>query len=159
MVRAHSRATSVSVINGNSRRNSTAADSLPPRSNAARKRRLLPRTQRNIPGAWGRTPRPAMSSTASASIGRHGAAARQVAAEHARAGAEGQASRTTIRRTGRLLAPSMPMSSSTLPGRPPQPSRRMRSMMSRISISPCAMCVSEIIRSLPQRSQVMRRYL
>jgi hypothetical protein len=39
----------------------------------------------------------------------------------------------------------------------PQPSCRMRSMMSRISISPCAMCVSAIIRSLPQRSRTMRR--
>ena len=29
---------------------------------------------------------------------------------------------STIRRTGRLLTPSMPVSSSTLPGRPPQPS-------------------------------------
>jgi hypothetical protein len=64
---------------------------------------------------------------------------------------------STIRRTGRLLTPSMPVSSSTLPARPPQPSCRMRSMVSRISISPWGMCVSAIIRSLPQRSHTMRR--
>jgi hypothetical protein len=29
--------------------------------------------------------------------------------------------------------------------------------MSRISMSLCAMCISEIIRSLPQRSHIMRR--
>ena len=45
--------------------------------------------------------------------------------------------RSTMRRTGRLLTLSMPVSSSTFPARPPQPSCRMRSMMSRISISPC----------------------
>ncbi len=38
---------------------------------------------------------------------------------------------STIRRTGRLLAPSMPVSSSTLPAFPPQPSWRMRARMSR----------------------------
>ena len=37
-----------------------------------------------------------------------------------RAGA--RQSRNTIRRTGRLLTPSMPVSNSALPARPPQPS-------------------------------------
>jgi hypothetical protein len=44
-----------------------------------------------------------------------------------------------------------------VPARPPQPSWRMRSRMSRIGMSPWGMCVSEIIRSLPQRSHTMRR--
>jgi len=44
-------------------------------------------------------------------------------------------SRSTIRRTGRLLAPSMPVSSSAFPGRPPQPSWRIRSMQSDKRIS------------------------
>jgi hypothetical protein len=38
-------------------------------------------------------------------------------------------------RTGRLLAPSMPVSHSTFAGLPPQPSWRMRLMMSRIGMS------------------------
>jgi hypothetical protein len=46
--------------------------------------------------------------------------------------------RMAIRRTGRLLAPSTLVTNSTLPGRPPQPSWRMRAMMSRISMSPRA---------------------
>jgi hypothetical protein len=51
----------------------------------------------------------------------------------------------------------IPVSSSALPARPPQPSWRMRSRISRISMSPRGMCVSEIIRSLTQRSHTMRR--
>ena len=43
-----------------------------------------------------------------------------------------QSPRSTIFRTGRLLAPSMPVSSSTFPTRPPHPSGRIRAMMSRI---------------------------
>ena len=35
----------------------------------------------------------------------------------------------TIRRTGRLVTPSMPVSNSTLPARPPQASWRMRLMI------------------------------
>ena len=62
---------------------------------------------------------------------------------------------STIRRTGRLK-PSIPVSRSALAARPPQPGR-MRSRMSRISMSPWGMCVLEIIRSLPQRSHMMRR--
>jgi hypothetical protein len=50
----------------------------------------------------------------------------------------------------------MPVSTSALPGRPPQPSWRMRLMMSRISMPPCGVCVSNSMLSLPQRSQVMR---
>jgi hypothetical protein len=42
----------------------------------------------------------------------------------------------TIRRTGRLLTPSTLVSSSTLPARPPQPSWRMRAMMSRMRMAP-----------------------
>ena len=38
---------------------------------------------------------------------------------------------STILRTGRLEAPSMPVSSSAFPARPPQPSWRIRAMMSR----------------------------
>ena len=38
---------------------------------------------------------------------------------------------SSIRRTGRLLTPSMPVSSSALPARPPQPSWRMRCTMSK----------------------------
>ena len=64
--------------------------------------------------------------------------------------------RMAIRRTGRLLAPSTLVTNSTLPGRPPQPSWRMRAMMSRISMSPRAARVSDNIRSLPQRTQVTR---
>ena len=58
---------------------------------------------------------------------------------------------------GRLLTPSMPVSSSTLPALPPQPSCRIRAMMSRIIMSLCAECVSENTRCWPQRSQVIRR--
>jgi hypothetical protein len=63
---------------------------------------------------------------------------------------------STIRRTGRL-EPSIAFSSSAFATLPPQPSWRMRSRMSRISMSLWGMCVSEIIRSLPQRSHTMRR--
>ena len=42
----------------------------------------------------------------------------------------------TIRRTGRLDTPSMPVSSSAFPARPPQPSWRIRAMMSRIGMAP-----------------------
>jgi hypothetical protein len=64
---------------------------------------------------------------------------------------------STILRTGRLLAPSMPVSNSARPGRPPQPSWRMRLRISRIGMSPCFVCASFSMRSLPQRSQVIRR--
>ena len=37
---------------------------------------------------------------------------------------------STIRRTGLLLTPSMPVSNSAFPARPPQPSWRIRAMMS-----------------------------
>jgi hypothetical protein len=47
-------------------------------------------------------------------------------------------------------------SSATL-ARPPQPSCRMRSRMSRISMSRCGVCVSDSIRSLPHRSHSTRR--
>jgi hypothetical protein len=40
-----------------------------------------------------------------------------------------QPARSTIRCTGRLLAPSAPVSSSAFPARPPQPSWRIRSRM------------------------------
>jgi hypothetical protein len=43
-----------------------------------------------------------------------------------------QPSRSTNYRTGRLEAPSMPVSSSAVPGSPPQPSWRIRAMISRI---------------------------
>ena len=67
-----------------------------------------------------------------------------------------QPSINAIFRTGRLLAPSMPVSNSTRPALPPQPSWRIRSMMVRIGRSRCAVCASFSIRSLPQRSQVIR---
>jgi hypothetical protein len=50
----------------------------------------------------------------------------------------------------------MPVSSSTFPAMPPRPSCRMRAMMSRIGMSPCAECVSENIRCWRHRSQVTR---
>jgi hypothetical protein len=53
----------------------------------------------------------------------------------------------------------MPVTSSTFPALPPQPSWRIRAMISRIGMSRCDAfaLVPEIIRSLPHRSQVMRR--
>jgi hypothetical protein len=66
MVRAHSRATSVSVIPGNSRRNSTAAENSPSRSNTVRIASASASVTTNIPGAWGRTPWPAMRRSISA---------------------------------------------------------------------------------------------
>jgi hypothetical protein len=53
MVRAHSRATSVSVIPGNSRRNSTAAENSPSRSNTVRIASASASVTTNIPGAMG----------------------------------------------------------------------------------------------------------
>ena len=44
--------------------------------------------------------------------------------------------RSTMRRTGRLDTPSMPVSSSAFPASPPQPSWRIRAMMSRIGWAP-----------------------
>ena len=44
---------------------------------------------------------------------------------------------STIFRTGRLVTPSMPVISSTRPARPPQPSWRMRSTISRSCMSRC----------------------
>ena len=64
-------------------------------------------------------------------------------------------SMSTIRRTGRLVTPSMPVSNSTLPARPPQPSWRMRLMISRSSISRRAKWVSTRKRSFPHRSHLM----
>jgi hypothetical protein len=50
---------------------------------------------------------------------------------------------STIRRTGRLLAPSTPVSSSTLPARPPQPSWRMRLRMWRTQLAAAVALDSE----------------
>jgi hypothetical protein len=67
-------------------------------------------------------------------------------------------SRSTIRCTGRLLTPSMPVSSSAFPARPPQPSWRIiLSRILRIGMSRCAECASLNNRSCPHRSQVTRR--
>jgi hypothetical protein len=44
------------------------------------------------------------------------------------------------RTNGRLLAPSTPVTSSTFPARPPQPSWRIRLRISRIGRSRCAAC-------------------
>ena len=64
---------------------------------------------------------------------------------------------STIRRTGRLLAASMPVSNSARPALPPQPSWRIRSrMVAEPHVARRSRCVSLNIRSLPQRSQVMR---
>jgi hypothetical protein len=65
---------------------------------------------------------------------------------------------STTFRTGLLLS-SMPVISSTFPALPPQPSWRMRLMISRSGMSRRAALawVSEITRSLPHRSQVIRR--
>ena len=60
---------------------------------------------------------------------------------------------TTIRRTGRLLTPSMPVSSSAFPARPPQPSWRI-SRGCRGSACRVGRVVLVIICILPQRSQV-----
>ena len=68
------------------------------------------------------------------------------------------AGRGRLWHTGRLLTPSMPESSSARPALPPQPSCRIFSMMSRSSVTAgTGMCVSEIMRILPQRSHPMRR--
>ena len=66
--------------------------------------------------------------------------------------------RSTIRRIGRLLAPSMQVSSSAFSARPPQPPWRARSRMSRSGRSRRGMCTSFTIRSLPRWSQTIRRY-
>ena len=63
----------------------------------------------------------------------------------------------TIRRTGRLDAPSMPVSSSAFPATPPQPSWRMRLRIWRSVRSRHGAWLSLTMRSLPQRSQVTRR--
>jgi hypothetical protein len=72
--------------------------------------------------------------------------------------ADGQPS-STILRTGRQLAPSMPVSSSTLPARPPQPgaSWRILAMMSRISMLLRTELVSENTVSSPHRSHTTRK--
>jgi hypothetical protein len=54
IARAHSRACAVSVTPGNSRRSSTAADSSPPRSKAARIAAASASVTTNMPGAWER---------------------------------------------------------------------------------------------------------
>jgi hypothetical protein len=63
-----------------------------------------------------------------------------------------QCARSTMRRTARLLVPSMPVSSSTFPALPPQPrdasDREYRGSAERASLNS---------RSWPHRSQVMRR--
>ena len=59
MVRTHSRACAVSVTPGNSRRSSTAADSSPRCSKAARIAAASASETTNILGAWGRGRRPA----------------------------------------------------------------------------------------------------
>ena len=68
-----------------------------------------------------------------------------------------QPSRSTIFRTGRLLTPSMPVSSSAFPARPPQPSWRILARMSRTGRARRAACTSLTICTLPQRAQSMRR--
>jgi hypothetical protein len=60
-----------------------------------------------------------------------------------------QPSRGTIRRTGRLLALDA-SDQSAFPGRPPQLSRRIFAMMSRIGISPRFICAGLTICSSPQ---------
>ena len=61
-----------------------------------------------------------------------------------------------IRRTGRLLTPAMPVSSSAFPALPPQPSWRIRAMMSRKLRSRHRTCASLTICTLPQRSHSIR---
>ena len=53
-----------------------------------------------------------------------------------------QPSSSTIFCTGRLNTPSMPVISSTFPAMPPQPSWRIRLMISRIGGSRCGVRVS-----------------
>jgi hypothetical protein len=68
-----------------------------------------------------------------------------------------QPARSTIRRTtGRLLTPSMPLTSSARPAPPPQPSWRIRAMMSRSGVADRPECAWLSMRSCPQRSQVTR---
>ena len=55
------------------------------------------------------------------------------------------------------LTPSMPVSSSAFPASPPQPSWRIRAMMSRKLRSRHRACASLTICTLPQRSHSMRR--
>ena len=52
MVRAQSRACTLSVMPGNSRRSSTAADNSPPRSNAARIAAASASVTTNMPAGW-----------------------------------------------------------------------------------------------------------
>jgi hypothetical protein len=59
MARAHARACMLSVMPGNSRRNSTAAANSPPRSKAVRIATASDSETTNIPGAWGHGPGPA----------------------------------------------------------------------------------------------------
>ena len=75
---------------------------------------------------------------------------------HLRRRRENSARSSTILRTG-LLVPSMPDISSTFPALPPQPSWRIRAMISRSGRSLRGACVSDSMRSFPQRSQVIRR--
>ena len=67
---------------------------------------------------------------------------------------ENSARSSTILRTG-LLVPSMPDISSTFPALPPQPSWRIRAMISRSGRSLRGACVSDSMRSFPHRSQVI----